>query len=80
MNMQHLPRESNLCVFGNRSHRCFNRWHRWTALKTKSMGKALHHCGDYCTMNLKVWRKRDSNFGREKGLVVQLILKQIMRN
>ena len=22
-----------LCVFGNRSHRCFNRWHRWSPLK-----------------------------------------------
>ena len=46
------------CVFGNRSHRCFNCWHRWTPLKSKSMGKVLHiyektkalrHCGNYCT-------------------------------
>ena len=50
-----------LCVFGNCSHRCFNRWHRWTPLKRKSMGKvlhiygktkALHHCGNYCTLKM----------------------------
>ena len=49
--MQHLPRGSNLCVFSN----------RWTALKTKFMGKvlhiygktkALHHCGNYCTLKM----------------------------
>ena len=31
-----------ICVFGNRSHRCFNRWHRLAAVQTKSMGKVAH--------------------------------------
>ena len=51
-----------LCVFGIRSHRCFNRWHRFAPLKSKSMVKvlhifylktnALHQCGNYCTLRL----------------------------
>ena len=49
------------CVFGNRSHRCFNRWHRWhidlvlqllhclKVLHIYGKTKALHHCGNYST-------------------------------
>ena len=28
-----LPRKAILCVFSNRSHRCFNRWHRWPPVR-----------------------------------------------
>ena len=50
-----------LCVFGNRSHRCFNRWHRWhidlvlqllrclKVLHIYGKTKAFHHCGNYST-------------------------------
>ena len=46
------------CVFGNRSHRCFNRWHIDLVLQLLRCLKVLHiygktkalrHCGNYST-------------------------------
>ena len=55
--MQHQP---FLCVFGNRSHQCFNCWHRCKVGNGEMVGKvlhiygktkALHHYGNYCKLN-----------------------------
>ena len=51
--------KANLCVFGNRSHRCFNRSHRWTLHKSR---KGFAH----------LWKQRRCTIA---GITVQEIIR-----
>ena len=77
-----------LCVFGNRSHQCFNRWHRWHCRHIDLTGglrgllKGVAHLWknkDVAPLRelLYIWyTKLPSSLKRARGFDASLIIKQ----